>query len=201
MKMKGKIINWNHNKAFGFIAPNGGGEDIFIHKTVLSNRNRTPKINDIITFSLAKDQQGRFCAKNATFSGEKLKQQQVNNINRFSLYLSLLFIGLLTAGYLLNHLPIKLPLAYLIVSLITFIAYALDKSKAQRGVWRTPESTLHFLALIGGWPGAAIAQQVLRHKSKKKEFLVIFWFTVIINSAALYWLLTPQGKALLELFK
>ena len=41
--------------------------------------------------------------------------------------------------------------------------------------------TLHGLSLIGGWPGALIAQQVLRHKSRKEEFRFVFWLTVVIN--------------------
>ncbi|MDO6487261.1 cold shock domain-containing protein [Colwellia sp. 6_MG-2023] len=73
MRSKGKLIKWNEDKAFGFIAPNGGGEQVFIHKKSLINRHRTPQINDVITFSLSKDRQGRICADQATFSGEKLK--------------------------------------------------------------------------------------------------------------------------------
>ena len=60
MRLKGKLIKWNEDKAFGFIAPNGGGDHVFIHKTAFSNRKRTPKINDVITFSISKDKQGRY---------------------------------------------------------------------------------------------------------------------------------------------
>lgn len=90
---------------------------------------------------------------------------------------------------------------YLSVSSLTFILYAYDKFKAKRGAWRTPESTLHLLSLIGGWPGAAIAQQSLRHKSQKKEFRFIFWLTVIVNFGALFWLLSSSGAQLMSMFK
>ena len=83
------------------------------------------------------------------------------------------------------------------VSLITYLAYAFDKSKAQRGDWRTSEDTLHVFSLIGGWPGAAIAQQLLRHKSQKKEFRTKFWVTVMLNLVALFWLLSPSGSEIL----
>ena len=191
--MKGKIIKWNADKAFGFIAPNGGGDSIFIHKSALANRHRIPKINDVITFKVTKDNQSRYCADQAIFSGEKLKNKQTNSISKFSIYLALLFIGCLTAAYFLGHLPQKILLIYLGVSLITYLAYAFDKSKAQRGKWRTQESTLHLLALIGGWPGAALAQQILRHKSTKTAFRSVFWFTVVANTAALAWLMSNQG--------
>ena len=65
-----------------------------------------------------------------------------------------------------------------------------------RGAWRTPESTLHFLALAGGWPGALLAQQFLRHKSTKVEFRSVFWGTVIMNVAAFLALCSPIGQPL-----
>lgn len=66
MRLKGKLIKWDDQKAFGFIAPNGGGDHVFIHKTAFSNRQRIPKINDTITFSISQDTQGRYCADEAT---------------------------------------------------------------------------------------------------------------------------------------
>ena len=80
---------------------------------------------------------------------------------------------------------LTIALIYLAASLITFIVYALDKSAAKAGKWRTPEKTLHILVLIGGWPGALLAQQKLRHKSQKQPFHTIFRLTVAINLAAL----------------
>ena len=70
---------------------------------------------------------------------------------------------------------------YFIASLMTFIVYAMDKSAAKKGNWRIKESTLHLLSIAGGWPGALIAQQMLRHKSIKQPFQFIFWLTVIVN--------------------
>lgn len=201
MRMKGKLIQWNPDKAFGFIAPNGGGENIFIHKTALSNKKRVPKINDIITFSITKDKDGRYCASDAIFSGEKLKKNSQSKVNNFSIYLSVLFlIGIITA-YVIGKFPQKLLFGYYCISIITFFVYASDKSKAKRGVWRTPESTLHLLSLFGGWPGAAIAQQFLRHKSQKRVFRNVFWATVSVNFIALLWLLSSKGNHIIEIFK
>ncbi|MDY7096250.1 MAG: DUF1294 domain-containing protein [Acidobacteriota bacterium] len=85
---------------------------------------------------------------------------------------------------------------YLVASLITFIAYALDKRAARKGNWRTPENTLHLLALIGGWPGALTARKLLRHKTKKQPFRTIFWATVVLNCAACAALFTPAADEL-----
>jgi uncharacterized membrane protein YsdA (DUF1294 family) len=58
---------------------------------------------------------------------------------------------------------------------------------------------LHFLSFAGGWPGAALAQQFLRHKSSKREFRNIFWITVAINIGALMWRYSSPGAKYLEL--
>lgn len=86
---------------------------------------------------------------------------------------------------------------YALASVACFIAYALDKAAARKGRRRTPERTLLLLGLAGGWPGALAAQHWLRHKSSKTSFLARFWFTVVLNVAALLALAAflpgPQG--------
>jgi uncharacterized membrane protein YsdA (DUF1294 family) len=72
-------------------------------------------------------------------------------------------------------------LTYLAVSLVTFGIYAMDKSAAKRGARRIPENTLHLLAFAGGWPGALVAQKVLRHKTLKTSFRIVFFLTVAAN--------------------
>jgi uncharacterized membrane protein YsdA (DUF1294 family) len=84
---------------------------------------------------------------------------------------------------------------YVVLSVVTFVAYGLDKSAAEKGRWRTPERTLHLLSLAGGWPGALAAQGVFRHKTRKQPFRTIFWATVMANGVALAWLLTQLPTA------
>jgi uncharacterized membrane protein YsdA (DUF1294 family) len=73
---------------------------------------------------------------------------------------------------------------YLIASIFAFIAYGVDKAAARQKRWRTRETTLHFFGLIGGWPGALLAQQLLRHKTAKPSFVAGFWVTVAANVVA-----------------
>jgi uncharacterized membrane protein YsdA (DUF1294 family) len=75
-------------------------------------------------------------------------------------------------------------LAYLGLSILAFLAYAFDKSAAVSGRRRTAEQTLHLFSLAGGWPGALVAQQLLRHKTSKPSFVYAFWFTVLVNVSA-----------------
>ena len=74
---------------------------------------------------------------------------------------------------------------YLPMSLICFLLYAKDKWAAIKNTWRIQESSLQIIALLGGWPGAILAQHWLRHKCSKKSFLIIFWTAVLINIAML----------------
>ena len=92
-------------------------------------------------------------------------------------------------------LPLGILILYLAASLATVVAYRVDKSAAQSGGWRTPESTLHVLALIGGWPGALIAQRVFHHKSQKASFQAAFFATVALNCGALLWFWQVVARA------
>lgn len=102
-----------------------------------------------------------------------------------AMVLMLAWIALLAWGAWTKRLPLGLLGMLVLLNGVTFFAYALDKSAAQRGAWRTPEQTLHLLALLGGWPAAWWAQQWLRHKSRKPSFRTAYWGTVLLNSAGL----------------
>lgn len=76
--------------------------------------------------------------------------------------------------------------AYGIVSLLAFFLYWSDKRKARADSWRTPENVLHAVELAGGWPGALIAQQVFRHKTRKVSFQALFWIIVLLHQV--FWI-------------
>ncbi len=68
---------------------------------------------------------------------------------------------------------------------LTLAAYAIDKHRAIRNTRRTPEHTLHTLALLGGWPGALLAMRLFKHKRRKAAFMRVFWLTVAGHIAML----------------
>lgn len=80
-----------------------------------------------------------------------------------------------------------------VLSLVTLVAYAADKSAAKKGAWRTPERTLHVLSLAGGWPGALLGQHWFRHKTQKASFQLVFRMTVVLNVVFCDFL-TPEGS-------
>lgn len=183
MRLKGKIVTWNNDKAFGFIRllESSKGKEIFVHKSDIHGLSREPKVGDIITFSQSKDAQGRNRAVNAVILAAKKKEKK-NSVKEYNIFVAIAFSIFLLASYVAGKLTLELPLVYLVLSVISFVVYHLDKRAAKRdGASRTSEQTLLLLGLFGGWPGAIIAQQVLRHKSSKKSFRRLFWFTVILN--------------------
>ncbi|NVZ83400.1 DUF1294 domain-containing protein [Pseudomonas yamanorum] len=76
--------------------------------------------------------------------------------------------------------------AYGVVSVVAFLLYWSDKRKAREDSWRTPENVLHAVELAGGWPGALIAQQVFRHKTRKVSYQVAFWLIVLLHEV--FWI-------------
>lgn len=172
----------------------------FLHIKAFSGRQPRPVGDEIVTYELSTDARGRPRATAVQFvRGTGRKPPVASNApSRWPLALVALVFTLLAGATVANRLPITVVALYACASLIAFITYALDKAAARAGRWRTQESTLHLLALIGGWPGALLAQRQFRHKTAKASFLVIFWATVLFNCGALGWLLTANGSLALR---
>lgn len=141
-------------------------------KTTKTGNSASPQTN---RSQKSRAQSGRAQKSNTAASGSSL----------MPLLLVVIFLAGLIGAAQQHMLPVGIAGMYLTLSLLTFIAYAIDKSAAKRNKWRTKESTLHLLALMGGWPGALFAQNLLRHKSVKASFRNVFWLTVVANLAVL----------------
>ena len=85
------------------------------------------------------------------------------------------------------------------LSATTFVLYALDKSSARSSQWRVPENMLHLLALLGGWPGAWIAQVLFRHKISKSSFMAAFALSVAVNLPVLTWVVIEPRNPIADL--
>lgn len=103
-----------------------------------------------------------------------------------------LWLILLLAGIWMRRMPWVVLPALALLNIGTFFAYWKDKVAAEAQAIRIREDVLHALALLGGWPAAGLAQQVLRHKTIKRSFQAMFWLTVLVNVVALaVWVLWP----------
>lgn len=191
MRRKGKITKWKDDQGYGFIKPIGGGEQVFVHIKSFSNRHRRPIGNELVTFEVTSDDKGRIRARDVAFIGDN--STVPTQSGKILLTVPALFLIFVAVAVLLGHLPFVVLGLYLVASAVSFFVYARDKSAARGDQWRTAESTLHVLSLIGGWPGALVAQKLFRHKTKKQSFQIVFWTTVVLNCAGLGWLFTSSG--------
>ena len=189
MRRQGKIAKWNDERGFGFISSSEGDDSIFVHISAFPGSDRRPSVNEAVSYTLAFDSQGRPQAKDVRFIVGRSTVWPTRKIPRsgvtVQITFAMSFLFALAALAVLGWLEMSwLALSY-VASMITYGCYSRDKKAAQNVGWRTPETTLHVMSLVGGWPGALIAQVHLRHKTRKPSFLVGYWFTVIVNCIAL----------------
>ena len=111
-------------------------------------------------------------------------------------FLLLVFAALFAGAVYLWHMPPAVAVLYVVGSVITFGMYARDKAAAKAGRWRTPEGTLLLCGLACGWPGAILAQKLMRHKSHKASFRSRFLATVALNIAVFVYLVSPISPIL-----
>jgi uncharacterized membrane protein YsdA (DUF1294 family)/cold shock CspA family protein len=188
MRHAGRITGWNDDKGFGFVTQHDGGSRAFVHIKAFQAAMRRPVEGDLVSYATRPDAKGRLNAVEVRFAGQRMDAQKpVRSKPRARMPRALIGAGFLAVAIvlmLIDRVPVLLPLVYLLMSGATWIAYAVDKNAAgKRGRRRTPESTLHIMGLLGGWPGGLIAQQQLRHKSVKSSFHRAFWLSVIVNLA------------------
>lgn len=108
-------------------------------------------------------------------------------LNKKIIFFIAQFILILVVSFLYNKLSLSFLILYAICSILAFILYRRDKLAAKNNTWRTKESTLLWLGLMGGWPGALIAQERYRHKTSKADFQFMFWVSIVINYLGLIW--------------
>jgi len=197
MRFEGIVKSWNDDRAFGFIEPIQGGQEIFIHISALPARSGRPQLNQRVSFEVELNREGKKRAKNVQLVSHSQAprpraRNQAAEWGTASLFAIPAFMLLYVVVSILWKVPHIVAGGYAGLSLICFIFYAADKSAAQSGGWRIKESSLLTLGLVGGWPGAILAQQFLRHKSTKASFRSAFWGTVFFNVVAFVALSSPQ---------
>ncbi|TXK59747.1 DUF1294 domain-containing protein [Alkalisalibacterium limincola] len=194
MRLAGRITDWNDEKGFGFVVPNGGGDRAFVHVNEFQRGSKRPVAGDLISYASVLDRRGRLNAKQVRHAGQKIAvPRPPSRVPRAALGGAALVFAAVLA--FVGVVPFLLAAGIATLSFLAYFMYWLDKSAAQRRAQRTPESTLHLVSLLGGWPGALIAQQQFRHKTIKQPFQSVFWGTVVLSVVALVWLVTSGVAA------
>ncbi|CAG36796.1 cold shock and DUF1294 domain-containing protein [Desulfotalea psychrophila] len=186
----GTIKHWNDEKGYGFITPDNGGNDVFLHIKAFKKRPHRPEIGQVISYGTTSGDKGRLRACNVQYMEDKSSSTHTKKLT-FTIYCAFLYVIGIAVGVYLGKLPKVSIYLYLGASFITFLAYGIDKSKAKQGGWRTQESTLHLFSIVGGWPGALLAQQKFNHKTTKESFRSEFWGTVVMNCVGFFWFTSP----------
>lgn len=219
MKKQGTVVHWDSEKAFGFIRCPDTAADVFFHRRDLLE-NRPPAVGQSVSFDeihvggkgpralkvelaknrieLAVELPEDTAAELLPRAGQAeraeplyLKQRE-QRLYWTALGLMGFWLLLWLVGIGMGRFPWVVLTGVALLNLATFYVYWHDKEAAIEGNWRASENQLHGLALLGGWPGAWFAQQILRHKSSKQAFRRIYWATVTLNIVGLLaWLIWP----------
>lgn len=188
MRFDGKLKSWNDDRGFGFIEPLHGGQEIFVHIKSFPAGTGRPTVGLQLSFAVELGEQGKKRAISIQFTRLK-KQPKLPRSESPAPWTLVRLLALPTFVIIYVFVAWRwsvspwIALIYLVASFLAFITYAIDKSAARHDRWRTPEATLHWFSLLCGWPGALLAQQLLRHKSAKQAFVSTFWITVVVNVA------------------
>ncbi|WP_000589660.1 cold-shock protein, partial [Vibrio cholerae] len=67
--IKGKVVEWNDSKGYGFISALNGELRVFLHVSTVQSKSRRPKVDDEVEFEVNEDQKGRYNATNVTILG------------------------------------------------------------------------------------------------------------------------------------
>lgn len=198
MRQEGTLSEWNDERGFGFIVPFDKAEKVFVHISSFITKGRRPLLKDKLSFEVEQASDGKTRAvkvKNESLR-TKLPVFSIRSI------LSFIFVSLFFAFFyfavLKGYSRIGIIYWYALTSVLCFGYYWKDKRRAKEGEWRIDETSLHLFELVGGWPGALLAQRLIRHKSRKSSYQMVFWLCVLTNITGLIWFHSQQGVAFLN---
>jgi uncharacterized membrane protein YsdA (DUF1294 family)/cold shock CspA family protein len=227
-EQKGVIERWDDQKGFGFISI-GQSKKIFFHISAVRGAYRpqqgeivmfqlgkdeqgrptaTHVRSDMLTIDNSrirvkpKADSTRSTAKRSASHSTGTSQKTRLSESAIPWVYVLVLLALPVIGVIdlaINHQSPWGIFIYAIASALTYYFYWDDKRRARIGDWRILEANLHFWALIGGWPGAFIAQQQFRHKTKKIPFQIVFWLVVVAHQILWFDWIVMDGKWLLSL--
>lgn len=195
-RQRGRVTDWDDDRGYGFITPDGGGRRIFVHASAVRGARR-PSVGDDVDYTVTSGGRGprasdvrpvgrrpRPVVEDGPLTAPPVLRQPIPASTRGlvrAAALSVVALAAVAALVVLDIVPAVFLLVELAASVLSFGLYARDKAAARAGSWRVPEAGLHLVDLLGGWPGGLVARHALRHKTQKQPFQRNFWMTVALN--------------------
>ncbi|MDY0946733.1 DUF1294 domain-containing protein [Frigoribacterium sp. CFBP9039] len=212
-RIEGTLSSWNDDRGFGFLTPDAGRGRVFVHITAFSGGSARPRVGERYAYTVDRHgdrgpEAVRVAPSGTTWSAPRARPARPSSRGRLAVAgavvvaLALTVVALSpiasvwstgsqagTAGVWSLDPPVlagRLAVvgAVALLNLATAVAYAVDKRAARLGLRRIPERSLLLCGLLGGWPAAVVAQQLLRHKTGKPAFRRVFAATVALNLVA-----------------
>ena len=192
----GRIVDWNDERGFGFIEADGMRR--FFHISDVERVGLRPVLGMRVRFvpAVSRDKPAAVEVQLEP-GGRPMPVQATQPAARPAkgldgrLLAAGLFAAGIAAGTVFGRLPVEVAAFYFGMGLVSLVAYWRDKRAAEREGWRTPEATLHGIDLCCGIVGGLVAQRLLRHKTRKQEFVVVTAGIATLHALALIAWITP----------
>lgn len=123
MRYQGRITTWKDGQGFGFITPNGGGKEVFIHIKAFTKSKRRPVGNELVTYEVAADAKGKLCAQQVWYVGASSDKPLRITKSVYPVYFAVAFLTLMGIAAALDTLPLFVFVIYCVASLLTFSLY------------------------------------------------------------------------------
>lgn len=184
--MHGVVVNFDHEKSYGFIRPSSGGQDIFFHVSEFIGKGRV-RTGTRVEFEVEHSSRG-YKAKKVTPAAFALNVSDLGPRMKFAV-IALAAIALGTASLIFGGRVDPL-VAYLVASNIVALGLCgYDKGIAGGTSTRIPEIVFFGVALIGGTAGLLVGMLLFRHKTQKASFQFGFAIVLLLQVAVIhrYW--------------
>ena len=144
MRHQGQISEWNDERGFGFVQPQHGAGRVFVHITAFPPGGRRPSLGEMVHYGLVRDDRGRPRATNVTYAVDRplAWERRQSQALLFATVIVVTFLTLVAIAAIRGALHWTVSVFYLLASIVTYLAYADDKDKAQTGRWRVTTVTL-----------------------------------------------------------
>ena len=197
-QQKGILVLWNDDKGFGFVRPEAGDKDFFVHISAIKNyhkgQSRRTATGDTVLFQADPAADGgqrrisHAIVEALDGTAAEIAAAPPPPIRASASRIPGLLIKLVAILPVLFALDVvwryhnPLPLAaYVFMTPLTILYYAEDKRRALQHQWRIPNFYMHCFEILGGWPGALLAQNAYRHKLKRGTYQNGFWAIVALH--------------------